>query len=433
MTSEERKNWQKEMKRQLGIVLRSFFALLLIFLMGYILSHYSFWTQWMSIAWVILLMVSVAYVFLFKFIPEGIYMTQIEEGTAQVIMELGRAVKGLIQYKDSTIKGLDWDVAFGKETHLFGGLRWVGLWPIRYKYRYVQRWTSVRENGDAVPHEEELDSILLKEKIYLLRLEGAEDKDGIPINVDLLITGKVVKIYKALFGPHNYLEQIQNRTRPLFREHIRKYSFMELSAQKQRAGGELWKKLDDEGMVNIFDSNGDIQTIGEFERDYGFRIKNGGIEMTNITPPPEYQKAQTQKRLAETEAERIAGETMGAVINMMAASRGITQEEIQKQINNSNAFQKEFRGYCVDILHKKMAIDGGSYVKIDVSGAGGTEKTLMDLAAAWLRMPQGNKNQGAQKKNKKKELSSQETMARIERHRKTGGKMNLTSEDDEGE
>jgi len=342
--------------------------------------------------------------------PEGIFITLVEEGTAKVVMKLGEAHKGLIQYKGFTLEGSDWRVVPGQEKHLFGGLRWVGPWPFCYIYRYTQRWTSIRENGEAVSHEEELDSILLKEKIYHIKLEGAEDKDGIPIDVDILLTGRVVKVYKALFGPHNYLEQVINRTRPLFREYVRNYTFMDLSAQKQRAGGDLWKKLDDERMVNKFDDKGNVQDLGEFERDYGFRVKDGGIEMKNITPPKEYQEAQTQKYLAQTEAERIAGETIGAVINMMAASRGISSQEMQKKINKSTMLQKELREYCKDTLHKKMAIDGNAYVKIDTSGAGGTEKTLLDLEAVWLKLSEILKRErvkteagGGNKEKEKKE------------------------------
>lgn len=189
---------------------------------------------------------------------------------------------------------------------------------------------------------------------------------------------------------------------------------MELSVQKQRAGGELWERLEGEGMVNVFDDDGNIQKLGEFERDYGFRVKDGGIEIKNITPPKEYQKAQTQKRLAQTEAERIAGETIGAVINMMAISRGITPEGMQEKINNSTQLQKELREYCKDTLHKKMAIDGGSYVKIDVSGVGGVEKTLMDLAAVWLRMPRG-KPQEEEKEGADKEKNIREAVEKVRR------------------
>ena len=42
-------------------------------------------------------------------------------------------------------------------------------------------------------------------------------------------------------------------------------------------------------MVNKFDDNSNIEEFGEFERDYGVRIKGGGIEMTNINPEAKYK------------------------------------------------------------------------------------------------------------------------------------------------
>jgi len=392
MTTDEKKAWQKEMKRQSSVIFSIFFSLLLISA-GWLLSRYIPWLKnqwWMPMFWMGFIFIYVLYSFFFKLVPENILFGQVDEGMEKTVMKLGQACKGLIQYKGFTLNR-DWDIVPGREIHLFGGLRWVGIWPIYYIFKYTQRWTSVRESGEAVSHEEELDSLLLKEKTYHLELKGAEDKDGIALDIDILLTLRVVNPYKALFGPHNYLEQVLNRTRPLFREYVRKYTFMELSAQKQRAGGELWERLEREGMVNVFNEDGGLEVIGEFERDYGTRVKDGGIEMKRITPPPEYQEAQTSKYLSEREAERIAGETIGAVVGMMANSRGITTKEIQEKINKNTELQKEFRDFCKDTLHKKMAIDGGSYVQIDVSGAGDAEKTLLDLIAAWTRIPKGSR------------------------------------------
>lgn len=380
MTQKDKKRDQKAgQKEKLGVVISSLFCEVLIFLVFFVLLPIfmpvnGFWKATSFLFGVVATPIFTLYLVYFQLAPTNLYWTIIQEGTSKIVKRGGKAVKGLIQYKGKVLNE-DWDVVDGQEEkHLFGGLRFYGWWPREEIHIYKLRWTSIQENGKTVQHEEELDSILLKEKIYAMKIEGAEDKDGIPLDIDLLITLKVVNPYKAAFVGEDYLELVLNRTRPLFREYVRGFTFMELSAQKQRAGGELWKKLLVEKLIE------------EFKQDYGIQIKDGGIEMKNITPPKEYQKAQTQKRLAETEAERVAGETIGAVINMMAVSRGITVKKMQEKINNSTTLQKEFREYCKDTLHKKIAIDGGSYVKIDVSGAGGVEKPLLDLEAAWLKL-----------------------------------------------
>lgn len=40
-----------------------------------------------------------------------------------------------------------------------------------------------------------------------------------------------------------------------------------------------------------------------------------------------------------------------------------------------------------DLLHRRIAIDGNAFVDIRVQGASGTEQTLLNLLAAWRRMP----------------------------------------------
>lgn len=434
MTGEEKKELQRETKNRIGLIFWNIFFVFCVFLIGWRLSIYvENWQWWMFflwVSWLVFLLVYPAYVFLFKFAPEGIFITQVEEGTGKIIMKMGQAFKGIVQYKGFDIDE-EWNIVpvspGQEEKYFFGGIRWVGLWPIYYIHRYALRWTSIRENGETAAHEEVLSSILLKEKIYYLSITGAEDKDGIAVDIDILITLKVVNLYRALFGPHNYLEQVISRTRPLFREYARGYTFMELASQRQRAGGELWERLEKEGMVNDFGPNGEILVIGEFERDYGIRIKDGGIEIKNITPPPEYQNAQTRKYIAAREAERVAGETIGSVVNMMAISRGITAEQMQEKIDQSPKFQKEFRDYCKDTLHKKMAIDGGSYVKIDVTGAGGTEKTLMDLAAAWLRMPKGlqKTQETSRKEEEDRDKKIREVMRERDKREAAGGEIEL--------
>lgn len=378
---DQKKEEQKEKRKKLGTLLSSVFQEMVFFLVFCVVLPFftpinDFWKTITFLFGVIGNPIFILYLVYFRLAPQNLYWTFVQEGTSKIVKRGGGAVRGLIQYKDK-ILDKDWNVVDGKEEHLFGGLRFYGWWPKEEIHTYKLRWTSVQESGKPVPHEEELSSILLKEKIYAMRIEGAEDKDGIPLDIDLFITLKVVNPYNAAFIGEDYLELVLNRISPLFREYVRNYGFMELSKQEQRAGGELWKKLTKEKLID------------EFRDDYGVRIKDGGIEMKNITPPPEYQKAATKKYLAEKEAERIAGETVGAVINMMAVSRGITAEKMQEQINDSTMLQKEFRQYCQDLVHRKMAIDGNNYLDIRVSGAGGTEKTLMDLVAAWIRMPRG--------------------------------------------
>jgi len=418
MSPEEKEEWQEEIRRDLWLVVFGFFSIALLIFTGWYLSYkLSFWSRWMSILWIVISIVYSGYIFYFKFVPANIFFAFVEEGTAKIIMYMGEAKKGLIQYTGFRIDE-DWNIVpRRRKRSLLGGLKFIGFWPMSYVYKYRLRWTSVRENGEAVSHEDQLDSVLLKEKIYSIRMKTVEDKNNMPLNIDILVTLKIINPYKALFIAEDYLELVLNRTRPLFREFVGGVAFSELKTKKQRAGGEVWKKLLRENLIQ------------EFEKDWGIKIKDGGIEITDVNPVSEqYRKATTQKYLADREAERVAGETIGSVINMMAVSYGLTFEEMQKKINKSAKFQKEFREFCKETLHKKMAIDGSSYVKVDVSGAEGIEKGLLNYVAAKIRMPQGQQKQPKKTNQKKDKLSAFKD--RVGKNRK-GINDFTSSEDDE--
>lgn len=418
MSKDEEK---KELMKKLWIIISCLFWQMTIF---FIFGGFSLFFSKMSNTWLLLgLVVTTLYFYYalyFRLAPNNVLWTFVKEGTAKIVTKNGKVHKILIQYKGKSLDK-NWEIIDGKEKHFWGGLRWLGIFPVYQVYVYKLRWTSLEQSGVAVPHEDNLDSVLLKKKVYAMRMEDIEDANRVPLTIDILITLKVINPYSAIFIAEDYLELVLNRIRPLFRQYVGGIPFEELITKKQGANEEIWIALNQDGLIETF------------KKEFGIEIEDGGIEMQNITPKEEYQKAASQKYLAAREAERVAGETIGAVINMMAVSRGLTAKEMQEKVNNSTKLQKEFREYCKDTLHKKMAIDGNSYVKIDVNGAGGgVEKTLMELAAAWLRMPNGKSAQQEQKKkNRKGEPSREDKMKRLTNFKEKGGKLNLVDDEEE--
>jgi hypothetical protein len=349
----------------------------------------------------------------FRLAPNNLFWCFVQEGTEKTIMEAGQALKGLIQWK-SHVLNENWDIVEGEEKYPFGGLRWVGLWPKRYIYTYGLRWTSVEENGMSVRHEAELDSVLLKFKIYAMKIEGAEDSNRIPLDIDIFVTLRVVNPYKAMFIAEDYLELVLNRTGPLFREYTASYNWEDLISQKQKGENAIWERLEKGGMVSTFDDDGNLQKIGEFERDFGVRIKNRGIEIKAITPDPKYQEAATKEYLAGKEAKRIAIEA-GAITAMMAESYGITIKEMQKRIEASTKYKREFMDYHKDIMQRKIAIDGKSFLDIRVDGAEGIEKSALNLMGAWQKISSMLKANNSQQEEKQKpeSLKSEEEKREI--------------------
>lgn len=419
MTTPEKQEGQKKM---LSIVIGSicwlvFFCLIFFVLPGFLPIGVDWRYSIMFFLGIPAVLGCIYWLVYFRLAPNNLFWTLVEEGTSKAVMKGGQADKGLIQWKDHALDD-DWNVVVGGGRHLFGGLRFYGIWPFKYIDTYGLRWTSVQENGEAVQHQELLDSVLLKEKIYAMRLAGAEDANRVPLNLDIFVTLKVINPYKARFIAEDYLELVLNRTGPLFREYVGGYTWEVLITLKQKAEGDIWNRLEEAGLITKFNAQGIVEQLGEFERDYGVQIKDGGIEIKNITPPPEYQKASTQAYLADKEAKRIAGEISGVVINMMAQNEGVTPEIMQGKINADTKLQTRYQNYCMKMYTNKLAAESGSWVKIDASGGSGMKRDLLELFASLIRMPQGKKQKEVNKEDEENKEEEELIKRGIERRKK---------------
>jgi hypothetical protein len=176
-------------------------------------------------------------------------------------------------------------------TRLFGGLKWYGWWPLDDILVYKFRWTGIRESGEIIRREEWIDYILLRSDVYWMKLEKAEDKDLLPLDLEILLTLRVVNPYKALFNIQNWLEAVINRSGPLMREYIAEHKFEELIAKKQQIGGEMRHSLEERGVLE------------EFYNNYGIKVE--AIEIKDINPPTEYREATLRPFVAEQDKKAI--------------------------------------------------------------------------------------------------------------------------------
>lgn len=156
-----------------------------------------------------------------------------------------------------------------------------------------------------------------------------------------------------------------------------------------RAGYDLVSPRGDVGLPNH-----EIARIKRALAQWGFELKR--ITITDFDLEPELVKARGEVQIRQREAEASAylargraNETIGTVIESMAKSRGKSPKEIQRLIERDPELQREFINMAKDLITRSMAIDGKSFVDIRVDGANGVETTLLDLLAAWKRMPTG--------------------------------------------
>ena len=226
--------------------------------------------------------------------PLNIFFTFVNEGTAKIVVTGGKFSRALIQYKGHTFDN-EWNVVpednnHKEPWHPFGGLRFTGFWPFQDIYVYGFAWTGVTERGERQFHEKEvLDFILLKEDVYWVEEKDAEDWNLLPLDIEVLLTIRVINPYKALFTIQNWLEAVANRVKPLIRNETTKDTYENLIVEQKAIGEQILK--------------GAKKLKTEFKDLYGVELRK--IEVKEINPPEKWRETTLLPFIAEEEAEAI--------------------------------------------------------------------------------------------------------------------------------
>lgn len=270
----------------------------------------GYWLAGILVAFFLAFLVFAYFVY-FVLAPNNCCFTFVKEGTAKFVVKGDEFHRCLIQWKGFTFDyhkkhPETWNIIQGKEHHLFGGLRWYGLWPLYDILVYKFRWIGVTEEGKEQIKTEWLDYILVKDDVYLCKISAAEDKEKLPLDVEIFLTIRVANPYKAKFVAQRWLEMVLNRTQPLIRQFISNYSYEELLSMRHEAGGKMQDELEKAGLLG---------QKGEFLQRYGIDVR--AIEIRAIEPPADWRAATLEKFLAAREVEgiitRAAGEKQAAV------------------------------------------------------------------------------------------------------------------------
>lgn len=322
--------------------------------------------------------------------PKNIFFTLVEEATAKMIVK-GRAFKkALIQWKGKSLDE-DWNVveAEGKKKRGLWGLSWVGFWPISKVYTYKFSWISRTPEGALREHRDEvLSYVMLRPDIYFFTVENAEDKQLLPLKIQMIITARIRNPYKAMFGIQNWLEALIANIESAVRSYVvSEVVYTEISRQQE--GREIiTRESITRGVLRKIEEDG---TKEVFEDQYGIMIDKLGI--INIDPPEAYRKdtlarfeAERQKIRIEIEAsaraQKRATESVGILLQAMALSRGVEVKEIQKEIQESPETQKALLKYMKDFTLKLAEADAGAFQDIRVEGAQGIERAILEIIAA---------------------------------------------------
>lgn len=271
----------------------------------------------------------------FVLAPKNIWFTFIEEGKAKSVMRADEFRKALIQWK-GYILDEEWNVVEGEEHHLFGGLRFFGLWPLDYIHVYEFEWTGLKPDGiTPLYHPPELlDYILLKQDVYFAVAKEAEDKERLPLNISFVLTIRIMNPYRALFRVQNWLETMLSRTIAAVRDKVSTETFERLIAKQAAIGGDIYRELSKGRGV-----------FREFQREYGVSVLS--LEILKIDPPQAQREATLKEFVAKQERKRIRVEASAERSRLITVAKGEAQriETVYGKIRDFEALGRLIRGF----------------------------------------------------------------------------------------
>lgn len=207
-------------------------------------------------------------------------------------------------------------------------------------------------------------------------------------------------VYLRLPNTHEGLKRIFEQKIPTTAESLLEFFQEEIvGAQRAVIGKATWPYVVEERKAIADAVEGILKDPSSSLKQAGFGDDDIVYTIEEINLPSHLESALSEAEAGKSEARQRAMETIGAVLEMMAHSYGKSLEEIQQMIEKSPKFKKEFRDKAFDLLIRRMGAEWGAYLDIRVEGAQGAERLLLDLLAAWKRMPRG---QGNRKKEKQK-------------------------------
>lgn len=264
----------------------------------------------------------------FVLAPRNKFFTFVSEGSAKVVVKGDQVVKILIQWRDHGLDA-DYNVDGREERHRFGGLRVYGFWPIHDIFVYPFKWTGISPEGEIVEHPREwLDYIILKDDAYFFRVEKAEDMDKLPLDVDVLVTARIVNPYKALFVAENWLELTVHPLRAAIRNVVTTKTYEELITSPEAIGAWIEEQLS---------IAGDIRQ--SLVNDYGVQIVR--IQILDINPPDEYRETTLRKFEATMEKEAIETRADAEVERLRRVYAAVQQfGDVGKLIRTLEAVEK---------------------------------------------------------------------------------------------
>ena len=313
---------------------------------------------------------------------------------------------------------------YKEPRHLFGGLRFYGIYPFVQVLFYPFRWTHLHEDGSVVTHEETLDAILLKTDLYVVEIplsehQAAEDIDGLPLSIAWVMPMRIVNVYEAIFVYRRWLVIITGVVKALLRTFVARYRYKEdlldMVAgegieERQKEKGiaivtkpgrdlreEFWEQLREALIKEAREQGAEITTTNQYIRVFGVEIQRRGCEPLSIEPGGDYRRLTTLRYEAEKEKERriieaqgkreaIREKTSRTLVGMLCDILGESEEAVErwlkKKMDEDPEIEKLVLGEGLGWIKKDMA---DQYYFVEGESKGPQESILLALTKKFLQ------------------------------------------------
>lgn len=270
-----------------------------------------------------------------------LFFTFVEEGQAKIVVKgesYSKTIISLIGH-DIDERGNIIEAPQQEEewwTKQFG-VYWIGVPPFSKIFNYPLRWTSYKprgENGAKAPvvKEEILSSIYIKDKVYYGRVEDVETNEGVPLNIEILATLKVVNPYKATFLINNWVEAIIDRIAQQVRVYVGTKAYMDL--------------VSGETSVQTMGLSGFLKDALAIIAEDNYGVEFVSCDILTLNPPPEYRNTTTRLYTAQREADAKVAESVAkatAIKNVGNAEASVIEAKGLAEAKSLREREKMFR------------------------------------------------------------------------------------------
>lgn len=310
--------------------------------------------------------------------------TLVKEGTAKVVLKFGGFHKVLLQKKGFCLDG-DGNIVptTSRKNGFFGGLHFVGIRGVHTIHKRGFKWTKALPGGTLEDKKEEgVDFILASvDYQYGLKVVDAEDKDRLPLTLEVVMTARVTNPYKALFSVSNWFDAVASRQVPYFREYISQHSYEEIITRNDvLPAKDVMRTLEDDGILDLLANS------------YGIEVT--ALETSKIDPPKEYRQDSLRKwKAGQMREERIIS-SIDTLMEMLARQTGqevsILKDEFRTSPKAACEKYQTLLSVAQVFIEQQLAAEAGALKRYYFQGGGGGLDIAALLGDALGKAPKGS-------------------------------------------